>query len=223
MYTSAVLGTHAWPGVTCLELARLQLRPATDENDPVAANATDTLADGAYGADDDGGGWGGDYHADFYDEGEDGSGSVGGSGTTGVAQPVPLHLDMTDAPVQAARGQVRHGQLSGLLLIAAYWKVSTHCLCLQVRFAKRAKHVDIKQLKGGMERELHSASAAAAAGEQIGFQDIVGGLAGGDGGKLADLSPHLCFICLLHLANEQSLVVKCLPEGGGLVVENPRT
>lgn len=225
MDTSAVIGTHAWPSVTCLELARMQLRGLPQENDAHAANpAAGPDADGGAFPDDDGGddggGWGGDYQDDLWGGSDDApTGSFDGCDAAGVPQPVPLNLDMSDAPVQAARGQVRTPPPRGTAS-------STQCAQaqmesrMQVRFAKRAKHVDIKQLKGGVERELRAASAAAVAGGQVGFQEIVGGLAGGDGGKLSDLSPHLCFICLLHLANEQSLVVKCLPQGGGLVVEN---
>jgi Condensin complex subunit 2 len=40
------------------------------------------------------------------------------------------------------------------------------------------------------------------------MQDVIASLDDDSGaGQLADLSVHLCFICLLHLANEHGLVV----------------
>lgn len=40
------------------------------------------------------------------------------------------------------------------------------------------------------------------------FQDIVRGLRPGDGGRVEDLSVHLCFICLLHLVNDHDLSIE---------------
>jgi condensin complex subunit 2 len=89
---------------------------------------------------------------------------------------------------------------------------------LQARCAKHAKHVDVLNLKSGVWRELERAEleqAASATDSMDGhelpgvhFQDIVHGLQQGDGGRLPDLTVHLCFICLLHLANEKTLLVK---------------
>ena len=87
---------------------------------------------------------------------------------------------------------------------------------MQVRYARRAKHVDVLELKTGVWRELHRSATAhgddgaavADADAPVQFQDIVGGLRSGDGGDVLDLSVHLCFICLLHLANEETLVVQ---------------
>jgi condensin complex subunit 2 len=40
------------------------------------------------------------------------------------------------------------------------------------------------------------------------MQDVIASLDESSGaGQLADLSVHLCFICLLHLANEHGLVI----------------
>lgn len=40
------------------------------------------------------------------------------------------------------------------------------------------------------------------------MQDVIALLGDDSGaGRLADLSVHLCFICLLHLANEHGLVI----------------
>jgi condensin complex subunit 2 len=87
---------------------------------------------------------------------------------------------------------------------------------VQVRYARRAKHVDIQQLKNGVLRELQGVSADLQQPAQ--FQEIVERLQPGDGGQICDLSVHLCFICLLHLANERSLVVKSMGGMADLVV-----
>jgi condensin complex subunit 2 len=39
-------------------------------------------------------------------------------------------------------------------------------------------------------------------------------------GRLEDLSVHLCFICVLHLANEHGLVIKGVPELDRLEISN---
>jgi condensin complex subunit 2 len=87
---------------------------------------------------------------------------------------------------------------------------------VQVRYARRAKHVDIQQLKDGVLRELQSISVDSP--QTAHFQEIVERLQPGDGGQICDLSVHLCFICLLHLANERSLIVKSMGGMGDLVV-----
>ena len=45
----------------------------------------------------------------------------------------------------------------------------------------------------------------------LGFQSVIEKLDGGRAGRLEDLSVHLCFICLLHLANELGLEIKDVP------------
>jgi len=45
------------------------------------------------------------------------------------------------------------------------------------------------------------------------FQDVIASIAGDcRAGRLTDLSVHMCFICLLHLANEQGLQVVGAPD-----------
>lgn len=39
-------------------------------------------------------------------------------------------------------------------------------------------------------------------------------------GRLEDLSVHLCFICVLHLANEHGLVVRDAPQLDRLIISN---
>ena len=39
-------------------------------------------------------------------------------------------------------------------------------------------------------------------------------------GRLEDLSVHLCFICVLHLANEHGLVIEGVQELNQLIISN---
>ena len=75
--------------------------------------------------------------------------------------------------------------------------------------------VDVQTLKDellGSIRQLGlavpaPAATAATPDTQLGFQRVVCEVVGGDSqaGRPADISVHLCFICLLHLANEHGL------------------
>ena len=48
--------------------------------------------------------------------------------------------------------------------------------------------------------------------ELLPFQDVVAAIAPNNAaGRLEDISVHLCFICLLHLANEHGLCVTGAP------------
>ena len=48
--------------------------------------------------------------------------------------------------------------------------------------------------------------------DSLSFQDILTGIAADNpAGRLEDLSVHLCFICVLHLANENGLRVTGVP------------
>jgi condensin complex subunit 2 len=75
--------------------------------------------------------------------------------------------------------------------------------------------VDVKALKEIVWQGLSHSKTAAAADEQepadssVSFQDILAHVPDqSQAGDRRDLSVHLCFICLLHLANENGLVVK---------------
>ena len=60
--------------------------------------------------------------------------------------------------------------------------------------------------------ELQQAAAAAGDAERsLAFQSVIGGVGESRAGRLEDLSVHLCFICLLHLANEHGLAIHDAP------------
>lgn len=57
--------------------------------------------------------------------------------------------------------------------------------------------------------------------QQLSFQDVIACLPeNGPAGRLSDLSVHLCFICLLHLANEHGLKITDAPSLDSLCVSN---
>lgn len=94
-------------------------------------------------------------------------------------------------------------------------------------YAKTAKQVDVRALKGRLWELLQGASgeprggdAGDGVGHSVEFQEVIQELHSGDGARLEDLSVHLCFICLLHLANEHSLVVSDVTQMDRLLVSN---
>ena len=79
--------------------------------------------------------------------------------------------------------------------------------------------VDVRALKQELWHCLGTAAAAGAADEQparpsspVSFQQLLSRIPlGTAAGRPEDLSVHLCFICLLHLANEHGLAVRGVP------------
>jgi len=95
------------------------------------------------------------------------------------------------------------------------------------------KQVDVRRLKEALWRgiqQLRSRQQAAGDGPDappaeesapLRFQDLIAGLGDDSGaGRLADLSVHLCFICLLHLANEHGLVIADAADLRQLTISN---
>lgn len=98
---------------------------------------------------------------------------------------------------------------------------------IEVSYCKAAKQVDVKALKELMwrgitlvvekrvEQGLHHPR------DDIHFSDVLATVpVDNHAGRLEDLSVHLCFICLLHLANEHGLVVQGVDRLDGLVIGN---
>ncbi|GAC99668.1 condensin complex subunit 2 [Pseudozyma hubeiensis SY62] len=102
-----------------------------------------------------------------------------------------------------------------------------------VNYAKKAKRVDVKKLKENIWKELgilgsttdDPAAAAAAAGNEDGDESMASTVADAAGGvktfesvlsglqkaytqdRMEEISTSFCFICLLHLANEEGLAI----------------
>jgi hypothetical protein len=75
------------------------------------------------------------------------------------------------------------------------------------------------------EQDDDSTTAAAAAGEgskpTIPFQEVIVSVPEQSAaGSLEDVSVHMCFICLLHLANEKGLVIKAKEDLKTLTISN---
>lgn len=68
--------------------------------------------------------------------------------------------------------------------------------------------VDVRALKEIMWSSIEPGQAASD-GQMMSFQDVIADMPQNSAaGRAEDLSVHLCFICLLHLANEHGLVVE---------------
>jgi condensin complex subunit 2 len=90
--------------------------------------------------------------------------------------------------------------------------------------------VDVRALKETLWHRIHDLrskadsprrSLGSPSQEELSFQDLIGLLPeNGPAGRLSDLSVHLCFICLLHLANEHGLRISSVPSLDRLCVSN---
>jgi condensin complex subunit 2 len=94
---------------------------------------------------------------------------------------------------------------------------------IEIGYARKAKQVDIKQLKEDIKQLLHETpqadeaakgkaakgkAAKAVADDDVSFQGVVGRLHEKvSEEKLGEVSFAYCFICLLHLANEEGLEI----------------
>ncbi|KFM23685.1 Condensin complex subunit 2 [Auxenochlorella protothecoides] len=97
---------------------------------------------------------------------------------------------------------------------------------VDIQYARAAKHVDVRALKelmwGGLQRQLaagHGASPDRPAQLQALLSEVPQESAAG---PAADISVHLCFICVLHLANEHGLAIRGVPTLDRLMVHGTR-
>lgn len=92
-----------------------------------------------------------------------------------------------------------------------------------IAYARASKQVDVRRLKEALwlgirqlsnrQRESPDGEGQPPADVKLRFQDVISRLDDSSGaGRLADLSVHLCFICLLHLANEHGLAIADGPD-----------
>lgn len=118
------------------------------------------------------------------------------------------------------------GEPQGLDLAEAAHKVEK----VEVSYSKAAKQVDVKTLKELMWQgistvlEQRIADGISNPQEGIEFADILATVPHeNNAGRLEDLSVHLCFICVLHLANEHGLAINGFPQLDRLTVSNVPT
>lgn len=87
---------------------------------------------------------------------------------------------------------------------------------VEVNYSRAAKQVDVRALKELMWNGMQSVLAERSSKDlqsPIEFAEVLATVpAVNPAGRLEDLSVHLCFICVLHLANEHGLTVGGVPE-----------
>jgi condensin complex subunit 2 len=101
---------------------------------------------------------------------------------------------------------------------------------VEVNYSRAAKQVDVRYLKELMwngiqtvvaQHAAHGATKGVSPDDPIEFADILATVPENNpAGRLEDLSIHLCFICVLHLANEHGLVVRGVPELNKMQISN---
>ncbi len=75
--------------------------------------------------------------------------------------------------------------------------------------------VDVQRQHADDTEESEHAEPAGA----ISFQEVIQLLPQDSAaGRVQDLSVHMCFICMLHLANEHGLAIKGTPDLSGLAI-----
>ncbi len=81
--------------------------------------------------------------------------------------------------------------------------------------------VDVRALKETLWHSMMPIQQASNE-QDVSFQDLIADMPSvSPAGRSEDLSVHLCFICLLHLANEHGLAVKGSDALNQLVVSHP--
>lgn len=98
---------------------------------------------------------------------------------------------------------------------------------VEVSYCKAAKQVDVKALKelmwAGIQHTVQHRKEQGAPDPYNGieFSRVLSAVPEDNhAGRLEDLSVHLCFICVLHLANEHGLTVQGAPELNQLIIGN---
>ena len=82
---------------------------------------------------------------------------------------------------------------------------------IRVNYARSAKVVDVRALKTTLWDSLEHSSTTQSSGS-LSFASLLESVTPECGaGAVEDVSVHMCFICVLHLANEHGLAIKGVP------------
>ncbi|PSC75846.1 condensin complex subunit 2 [Micractinium conductrix] len=188
-------------------LNRYALRPRNAVVAASEATGGNGAAGGAAGAE-------GDAQPAFNDA--DGFDDFGGGG--GDDDDDDLGGDAYDGGWGDGAGVLGGEDGEGLEMVEAARRVEK----VEVNYSRAAKQVDVRSLKELMWRGIHATPGGPPSPDAVlQFQDVLLTVPERNGaGRLEDLSVHLCFICVLHLANEHGLVINSVPELDRLLISN---
>ncbi|CAK7349006.1 unnamed protein product [Dovyalis caffra] len=83
---------------------------------------------------------------------------------------------------------------------------------IEVQYDKASKQVDVQTLKETLWHQLQESPQMPVQDQEeaVSFKDLLARFPSdcGAAATIKDISPHLCFICLLHLANEHGLSIR---------------
>lgn len=96
---------------------------------------------------------------------------------------------------------------------------------IEVQYDKTSKQVDVQALKLTLWNHIEESVHLRFQGEKetVSFRDVLANFPSecNASATVTDISPHLCFICLLHLANEKELSIQSCPDLDDLHIYMP--
>ncbi|XP_027348230.1 condensin complex subunit 2 [Abrus precatorius] len=96
---------------------------------------------------------------------------------------------------------------------------------IEVQYDKTSKQVDVQALKITLWDHVQESVKLPFQGQKdtVSFRSILADFPSecNAAANISDISPHLCFICLLHLANEKGLSIQSFPNLDDLAVRLP--
>ncbi|CAL0303967.1 unnamed protein product [Lupinus luteus] len=98
---------------------------------------------------------------------------------------------------------------------------------IEVQYDKTSKQVDVQALKITLWDHVQESAKLSVQGEQeiLSFKNMLANFPGecNAAATISDISPHLCFICLLHLANEKGLSIQSCSNLDDLDIHLPQS
>ncbi|RDX64855.1 Condensin complex subunit 2, partial [Mucuna pruriens] len=96
---------------------------------------------------------------------------------------------------------------------------------IEVQYDKTSKQVDVQALKITLWDHVQESGNLRSQGpkDTLSFRNILANFPSecNAAATISDISPHLCFICLLHLANEKGLSIQSCPNLDDLAIRLP--
>ncbi|TKY66993.1 Condensin complex subunit 2 [Spatholobus suberectus] len=96
---------------------------------------------------------------------------------------------------------------------------------IEVQYDKTSKQVDVQALKVTLWDHVQESVKLPLQGQEdtVSFRNILANFPNecNAAATISDISPHLCFICLLHLANEKGLSIQSCPNLDDLAIRLP--